>query len=117
MEPAPALTVPPPAAAPASDLNDRLAVSLVLIPVALVVIEAGGWPYVVAVAGILVIAAREYVRLFVHTHYRPATPVVVAGVGLLALSAHFLFLNPAHLLPAQVRAPSDLVRVHKHSTA
>ncbi len=53
-----------------------------------------------ATAGLLLIAAREYVRLFVHTHYRPSAPVVVAGVGLLVLSAYFSALNPAHLLPA-----------------
>lgn len=100
MEPAPALKGPPPAVAPANELSDRLAVSLVLIPASLLLIEAGGWSYVLAVTIILLIAAREYVRLFVHTHYRPSAPVVLAGVGLLALSAHFPALNPARLLPA-----------------
>lgn len=100
MEPAPALTGPPPAAAAASDLNDRLAVSLLLLPTALLVIEAGGWPYVAAITVMLLLAAREYVRLFVHTHYRPAVAVVLAGVALLALSAHWPAPAPAWLLPA-----------------
>jgi hypothetical protein len=64
------------------------------------VIEAGGWSYVAVVTIMLLIAAREYVRLFVHTHYRPAAPVVLAGVGLLILSAEFPALNPSHLLLA-----------------
>ena len=74
--------------------------SIVLIPAALLVIDTGGWPYAVIVAGLLAVAAREYTRLFAHTHYRPAVPLVLGGVGLLALSAHFAWLNPAHLLPA-----------------
>ncbi|MCC7360599.1 MAG: phosphatidate cytidylyltransferase [Anaerolineales bacterium] len=88
------------AAPPSGDLFDRLAVSIVLIPAALLVIDIGGWPYALIVAALLGVAGREYTRLFAHTHYRPAKPLVLAGVALLALSAHFSALSPAHLLPA-----------------
>ena len=100
MEPAPALKGLPPSVGPANDLNDRLAVSLLLLPAALLVMEVGGWLYVATITSLLLIAAREYVRLFVHTHYRPAAPVVLAGVGLLMVSAQFPGLNPFFLLPA-----------------
>jgi phosphatidate cytidylyltransferase len=102
MEPAPALPTPSAAAPAASDLSDRLAVSMVLIPAALLVIDTGGWPYALIVGLMLVVAAREYVRLFAHTHYRPAGPVVLGGVGLLVLSAEWPALNPNMLLVALI---------------
>ncbi len=100
MSPAPTPDAPPSAGAPASDLNDRLAVSILLIPAGLLVMETGGWPYLAVIVVMLLVAAREYVRLFAHTHHRPAGPVVLAGVGLLLLTEQVPALNPSHLLPA-----------------
>jgi phosphatidate cytidylyltransferase len=99
MQPAPAPEAPP-APAQASDLPDRLAVSILLLPFGLLVVEAGGWLYLVAVEFILLVAAREYTRLFVHTRYRPARPLLLIGVGGLVLAEQLPALNPLGLLPA-----------------
>jgi phosphatidate cytidylyltransferase len=94
------MTASPPApAARSGDLRDRLAVSVLLIPAALVVIEMGGWLFAAAVLLLLAQAAREYTRLFVHTRYRPAVPLVMAGVVLLAAAEQWPVLNPALVLP------------------
>lgn len=93
-------SVPAPAAARPDNLRDRLAVSILLIPAALVVIEAGGWLYLLAAVGLLAQAAREYARLFTHTHFRPARWLLIGGVALLAAAEQFPMLNPAGLLPA-----------------
>jgi phosphatidate cytidylyltransferase len=88
-----------PAPARADDLRDRLAVSVLLIPAALVVIEAGGWLFAGFALALLGQAAREYARLFAHTRFRPATLLVIAGVVLLAAAEQWPALNPAGLLP------------------
>jgi len=100
MPPAPALDVPPLAVAPANDLNDRLAVSILLIPAALLVMEIGGWLYLAVIVVMLLLAAREYVRLFANTHHRPARMIVLGGVGLLLITEQMPALNRSHLLPA-----------------
>jgi len=89
-------------AAPAArqgDLRDRLAVSILLIPAALVVIEMGGWPFAVAALALLAQAAREYTRLFVHTRFRPAVALVIGGVVLLVAAEQWPGLNPGGVLP------------------
>lgn len=90
----------PPASAQPNDLLDRLAVSVLLLPFVLVIVEAGGWLYLVAVETILILAAREYARLFVHTHYRPARLLILVGVGGLVLAEQVPALNPWGMLPA-----------------
>jgi len=90
------------AAAPAArqgDLRDRLAVSVLLIPAALVVIELGGWLFTVAVLALLAQAAREYTRLFVHTRFRPAVALVMGGVLLMVAAEQWPGLNPGGGLP------------------
>lgn len=101
MKPAAAPEAPPaPASAWPSDLSDRLAVSILLLPFVLLIVEAGGWLYLLAVLALLLLAAREYARLFVHTCYRPARPLLWAGVGGLILAEQAPALNPDGLLPA-----------------
>jgi phosphatidate cytidylyltransferase len=101
MESAPAQEAPP-ASAPArpDDLPDRLAVSILLVPFALLIVEAGGWLYLAGVEVFLILAAREYARLFTHTRYRPARPLLLAGVGGLVLAEQAPAISPWGLLPA-----------------
>jgi phosphatidate cytidylyltransferase len=65
-------------------LPDRLAVAVPLIPLAVWVIFLGGPIYTGVVLAILVMAAREYARLFRAGGQRPARPVLLAGVPLIA---------------------------------
>ncbi len=64
-------------------LLDRLAVAVPLIPVAVWVVALGGPVYAVMVMAIVVVAGREYVRLFRAGGQRPADALVIAGAPLL----------------------------------
>jgi phosphatidate cytidylyltransferase len=103
MEPAPAVK---PSAAPEADkraeLHDRLAVSVLLLPFVFLLVQVGGWPFLLAVLTILLIAAVEFGSLFVTMHQRPAVPLLVAGVALLVTSQQFPALNPSGGLPVLI---------------
>jgi len=75
-------------------LSDRLAVAIPLIPLAVWIIWLGGPVYALAVAAILMVAGREFVRIFRAGSHRPALPLVMAGAPLLALGRLF---RPADL--------------------
>jgi phosphatidate cytidylyltransferase len=101
MEPAPAVRPP---AAPEADkrleLQDRLAVTILLIPFVLLAVADGEWLYLLALLAILIAAAFEFGALFALAAQRPAMPLLLAGVGLLVVSERFPALNPLGLLPA-----------------
>ncbi len=63
----------------------RIAVTLVLLPVGLVVIALGGWLFYVLIALMLALAAYEYVKLFQAGGVQPAAIFVVAATLLLAI--------------------------------
>lgn len=67
-------------------LRDRLLAIAVLLPVGLVMIALGGWPYLVFLVLILCTAAWEYWRLFIHGGYHPSAPVIIGAVALLAIT-------------------------------
>ncbi len=69
-------------------LRQRAIVVILLLPVFIGLIVAGGWYYSVAVALALGLAAAEYGRMFRHHGLRPALPVIVPGVVLIALARH-----------------------------
>ncbi len=75
-------------------LRDRIAIAILLIPVALWSIYTGGWPYLAGVLLIFYFAAHEYVLLFRHVQLRPSMPLVLAGVGALLVAR---FLDPLGL--------------------
>lgn len=79
---------------------DRLAITVVLAPVLLMAVEAGGLVFLALVALLLGLAAWEYAHLFETARYRPARVLLVAGVILLAASAQYPALNPLGLLLA-----------------
>ena len=100
METAPAVK---PAAAEAdkrAELRDRLAVSVLLLPFVFLIVQVGGLLFLLAVLGILLIAAVEFGGLFARMHQRPSTVLLVAGVGLLVAAEQYPALNPGGMLPA-----------------
>jgi phosphatidate cytidylyltransferase len=108
---APEAKVPaaPPAAADANraavqarhaELLDRLAITIILAPAMMWMVEAGGLLYLAMLGLLLGLAAWEYARLFEAGQHRPARVLVVAGVLLLVSTAQFPSLNPHGLLLA-----------------
>jgi len=79
-------------------LRDRLAIAILLIPLALWMIALGGVVYWLAVSLIFTLAAREYGQLFRAAGQRPAGPLIVAGTLLLIAAQQFPALNPSGLL-------------------
>lgn len=70
-------------------LRSRVLVALVLLPVGLVAVFMGGWPYFVLIAGLVGAAAYEYVDLMRAGELHPARWLVVGGT-LALLLARFL---------------------------
>jgi phosphatidate cytidylyltransferase len=89
-----------PKAARNAELRDRLAITIVLLPAGLLIVEAGGLLYLLAVLFVLGVAAFEYAHLFRLGRQRPALPLLLAGVLLLVAAEHYPALNPLGLLPA-----------------
>ncbi|MCS6909475.1 MAG: phosphatidate cytidylyltransferase [Anaerolineales bacterium] len=75
-------------------LSDRLAITIPLLPLAVWIIWLGGWVYALVVAAVLVVAGREFVRIFRAGGHRPALLLVMVGAPLLALTR---FFRPADL--------------------
>lgn len=89
-------------------LRERIAIVTLLLPFGLWIIADGNWPYIIAVAAILGLAAAEYAKLFRRCGLRPSLPLLVAGVLSLCLSrAAFGFLY-AHLFLAALALLSML---------
>ncbi len=67
-------------------LRERVLVALILIPIGVLLIFAGGWVFGIAIALILALAAWEYGSLFRNAGLRPALPVLVIGAVVLAVT-------------------------------
>lgn len=78
-----------PVSPPTSTFVQRLIVVILFLPVGIGVIAAGGIFYLVAIASLLGLAALEYVQIFRRGGYRPAAPLVLAGVVGLVVLRHF----------------------------
>lgn len=85
-------------------LLDRLAIAIPLLPVAVWVIALGGPVYAILVGFILLLAAREYHRLFQAGGQRPAGPLLLIGAPLLALARALPGLSPGGVLAALILA-------------
>jgi len=81
-------------------LRERLIVSFTVLPIVLVMIVLGGYFYLGTVLVAFGLAAWEYARLFRHAALRPALPLVVIGVLLLAAAGTFPAFNPHGILLA-----------------
>lgn len=67
-------------------LNQRLVVSIILIPVGVLFIKLGGWALTIFVTLLVGIASWEFCRLFKTAGYAPATPIVISGVVVMILA-------------------------------
>jgi len=66
-------------------LRERLTTILVLLPILLGIIAAGGWIYAAAIVVVLGLAAAEFGMLFHHLDRRPSIPILAGGAGLFAV--------------------------------
>ncbi len=67
-------------------LRDRLAVTVLLLPVVLWGIGVGGWVYSLAIALVLALAAAEFALLFRAAGQRPSMLLLVGGAAALAVT-------------------------------
>jgi phosphatidate cytidylyltransferase len=67
-------------------LRERIAIALLLLPLIGWVIGNGGWLFGLGVTLVLCLAVSEFGIIFKHAGQRPALPLLVAGVIMLALS-------------------------------
>ena len=79
-------------------LRERLAVTLLLLPLALWVIADGSWLYLAAIGLVLALAAAEFALLFRRHGFRPATGLIVGGTVLLTISRFFSGFDQAPAL-------------------
>ena len=79
-------------------MRNRLLVSIILVPIGLLAIYAGGWIYASIIIAFLVLAAWEYTQLFKASGYQPAGFLIVGGVLLLGVSRQLHELSSAPLL-------------------
>lgn len=70
-------------------LADRVRITLILLPVVLAAIFAGGIIFALAVCLVLGMAAWEYLHIFRTGGYQPSLVLVVGGILLLVLTRHF----------------------------
>jgi phosphatidate cytidylyltransferase len=66
-------------------LAERTIVALILLPLALVIIAWGGWPYAIAITIILGVSGWEYWRMVRKGGFSPSLVLLVGGIVLLAL--------------------------------
>jgi phosphatidate cytidylyltransferase len=66
-------------------LVERTLVAIVILPLAVLVIAAGGWVFALAVALILSVAAWEFWRMVRNGGFQPSAIIVIGGVALMAL--------------------------------
>lgn len=66
-------------------LVERTLVAIVIVPLAVLVIAAGGWVFALTIAAVLSIAAWEFWRMVRSGDFQPSAVLVIGGVALLAL--------------------------------
>ena len=71
-------------------LAERTLVAIVIVPLAVLAIAAGGWVFALAVAAVLSVAAWEFWRMVRSGDFQPSAVLVIGGVALMAL-LRFLF--------------------------
>ena len=81
------------------DLLRRTVVTFIIVPLALLVIDYGGYLYQAVIILFLCLAAREYDNLLQKVNLQPALPLIIFGVLLLGLARSFYqFSNSSALL-------------------
>ncbi len=82
-------------------LVERTLVAIVILPIVILVIVAGGWVFALSVAVILGVSAWEYWRMVTNGGFQPSALVVIGGVALMALLRH-LFDFPGSQFGASI---------------
>ncbi len=81
------------------DLLRRTVVTLIIVPLALLIIYLGGYLYQAFIILLLCVAAREYDSLLQKVNLKPALPLAIFGVLLLGLARSlYHFSNSSALL-------------------
>jgi phosphatidate cytidylyltransferase len=70
-------------------------VSFGLLPIGLILVAIGGWPFALAITLVLCLAATEYATMARAGGIQASLHLLVGGVALLALARHLLGLNGA----------------------
>jgi phosphatidate cytidylyltransferase len=70
-------------------LTQRVKAALVFVPLVLILIFFGGWPFNIFILALLLVAAFEYTRMFEKMGHRPSLAVVMIGVALFVLQPWF----------------------------
>lgn len=70
-------------------LTQRLLVIIVLLPLGILLVAFGGIPFYLFLTIILALASWEYSQLFHKGGWKPAGPLIITGVSVIALSRAF----------------------------
>ena len=76
-------------------LSQRVKAALVFVPLVLILIYIGGWPFNLFITGLLLLAAYEFIRLFNQMGYHPS--FLVAAFGILLIIIQRWFFTVQHL--------------------
>jgi len=93
--------------------SQRIIVAILIIPITIGAVYAGGWVFLALVLAILGIAAWEYWRMFQKGGFCPSRAIVIGGVLLLAASRAWLGFNYSDLLLSAI----ILVAMFAHTLA
>ena len=98
-------------------LSQRVKAALVFVPLVLILIYFGGWPFNLFVLALLLVAAFEYVRMFEQMGHRPSLILVMIGVALFVLQRWFwqgAYFGPLLTLVIFLTAVWALVDYERH---
>jgi phosphatidate cytidylyltransferase len=81
-------------------LAQRLIVTILLVPVGIFVIAAGGWLLAIVLMAILGYGGWEYWRIYKQGGYNPSAPVLITGVTGLVLARQLFQFNGSDVILA-----------------
>jgi phosphatidate cytidylyltransferase len=70
-------------------LSQRVKAALVFVPLTLILIYIGGWPFNLFITGVLLFAAHEFTRLFQRMGYHPSFLITALGILLIIIQRWF----------------------------
>jgi len=72
-----------------SMLSQRVKAALIFVPLTLILIYIGGWPFNLFITGVLLFAAYEFTRLFQRMGYHPSFLITALGILLIIIQRWF----------------------------
>lgn len=76
-------------------LSQRVKAALIFVPLVLILIYIGGWPFNLFITGLLLTAGYEFTRLFQQMGYQPS--FLISGLGILMIIVQRWFFEYRHL--------------------